>query len=93
VCVSGFGQHAVISRALHQLASGGQHVVKIPAVWRLVGSASRARANPDSQLGICAESRHLVGNTPAANLGPFPPDLATDWLADNSNHSKEGKDG
>jgi dienelactone hydrolase len=27
-------------------------------------------------------SRHSVGNVPAANLGPFPPILVADWLAD-----------
>src|SRR5580658_2619864 len=26
--------------------------------------------------------RHSVGNVPAANLGPFPPILVADWLAD-----------
>jgi dienelactone hydrolase len=33
------------------------------------------------QLVIYADSRHSVGNVPAANLGPFPPVLAADWLA------------
>jgi hypothetical protein len=32
------------------------------------------------QLVIYAESRHSVGNVPAANLGPFPPTLVADWL-------------
>lgn len=33
------------------------------------------------QLVIYQESRHSVGNVPAANLGPFPPTLLADWLA------------
>ena len=32
------------------------------------------------QLVIYADSRHSVGNVPAANLGPFPPGLVADWL-------------
>jgi hypothetical protein len=31
---------------------------------------------------VYQESRHSVGNVPAANLGPFPPILLADWLAD-----------
>jgi dienelactone hydrolase len=34
------------------------------------------------QLVVYQESRHSVGNVPAANLGPFPPILVADWLAD-----------
>ena len=33
------------------------------------------------QLVIYADSRHSVGNVPAANLGPFPATLVADWLA------------
>jgi len=32
------------------------------------------------QLVIYADSRHSVGNVPAANLGPFPSGLVADWL-------------
>jgi dienelactone hydrolase len=32
------------------------------------------------QLVTYADSRHSVGNVPAANLGPFPPALVADWL-------------
>jgi len=32
------------------------------------------------QLVIYQESRHSVGNVPAANLGPFPPTLLADWM-------------
>jgi dienelactone hydrolase len=32
------------------------------------------------QLVVYADSRHSVGNVPAANLGPFPPVLLADWL-------------
>ena len=34
------------------------------------------------QLVIYADSRHSVGNVPAANLGPFPTIMIADWLAD-----------
>ncbi|HUK59102.1 MAG TPA: alpha/beta hydrolase [Stellaceae bacterium] len=33
------------------------------------------------QLVVYQDSRHSVGNVPAANLGPFPPVLLADWLA------------
>jgi alpha-beta hydrolase superfamily lysophospholipase len=32
------------------------------------------------QLVVYADSRHSVGNVPAANFGPFPPVLVADWL-------------
>ena len=31
---------------------------------------------------VYQDSRHSVGNVPAANLGPFPPILVADWMAD-----------
>jgi len=31
---------------------------------------------------VYQESRHCAGNMPATNLGPFPPILVADWLAD-----------
>ncbi len=34
------------------------------------------------QMVVYQESRHSVGNVPAANLGPFPAILVADWLAD-----------
>ena len=34
------------------------------------------------QMVVYQELRHSVGNVPAANLGPFPPILLADWLAD-----------
>lgn len=33
------------------------------------------------RLVVYQESRHSVGNVPAANLGPFPPTLVADWMA------------
>ena len=36
--------------------------------------------NGPKQMVVYQESRHSVGNVPAANLGPFPPILAADWL-------------
>lgn len=34
------------------------------------------------QFVVYQDSRHSVGNVPAANLGPFPPMLVADWLAE-----------
>ncbi len=34
------------------------------------------------QMVVYQESRHSVGNVPAANLGPFPGTLVADWLID-----------
>ena len=34
------------------------------------------------RMVVYQDSRHSVGNVPAANLGPFPPVLVADWLAD-----------
>ena len=34
------------------------------------------------QMVVYQESRHSVGNVPAANLGPFPPILVADWVAE-----------
>jgi dienelactone hydrolase len=42
---------------------------------RMIGTMNGAR-----QLVVYADSRHSVGNVPAANLGPFPPILLADWL-------------
>jgi dienelactone hydrolase len=33
------------------------------------------------RLVVYQDSRHSVGNVPAANLGPFPPVLMADWMA------------
>jgi dienelactone hydrolase len=33
------------------------------------------------RLVVYQDSRHSVGNVPAANLGPFPPTLIADWMA------------
>jgi alpha-beta hydrolase superfamily lysophospholipase len=44
----------------------------------------RAMTGP-RRLVIYADSRHSVGNVPAANLGPFPPTLIADWLVDRLN--------
>ena len=34
------------------------------------------------QMVVYQDSRHSVGNVPAANLGPFPPILVADWMAE-----------
>jgi hypothetical protein len=31
---------------------------------------------------VYQDSRHSVGNVPAAHLGPFPSVLVADWMAD-----------
>jgi dienelactone hydrolase len=41
----------------------------------------RALRGP-KRLVIYQDSRHSVGNVPAANLGPFPPVMVADWIAD-----------
>ena len=33
------------------------------------------------RLVVYQDSRHSVGNVPAANLGPFPPTLIADWMS------------
>src|SRR5262245_25320867 len=38
--------------------------------------------NGPKQMVVYQESRHSVGNVASANLGPFPPILVADWLAD-----------
>jgi dienelactone hydrolase len=40
----------------------------------------RALGGP-RRLVVYQDSRHSVGNVPAANLGPFPPILMADWMA------------
>jgi dienelactone hydrolase len=40
----------------------------------------RALAGP-KRLVVYQDSRHSVGNVPAANLGPYPPALMADWMA------------
>ncbi|PYM15787.1 MAG: hypothetical protein DMD81_14045 [Candidatus Rokuibacteriota bacterium] len=35
------------------------------------------------RLVVYQDSRYSVGNVPAANLGPFPPVLAADWMIDS----------
>jgi dipeptidyl aminopeptidase/acylaminoacyl peptidase len=40
----------------------------------------RALGGP-KRLVVYQDSRHSVGNVPAANLGPFPATLAADWMA------------
>ena len=44
----------------------------------------RAMSGP-RQLIVYADSRHSVGNVPAANLGPFPSTLLADWLVTRLN--------
>jgi dipeptidyl aminopeptidase/acylaminoacyl peptidase len=44
----------------------------------------RALAGP-KRLVVYQDSRHSVGNVPAANLGPYPPVLMADWMATTLN--------
>jgi dienelactone hydrolase len=41
-----------------------------------------AALNGPKQMVVYQDSRHSVGNVPSANLGPFPPVLVADWMAD-----------
>jgi dienelactone hydrolase len=41
-----------------------------------------AALNGPKLLVVYQDSRHAVGNVPAANLGPFPPILVADWITD-----------
>jgi dienelactone hydrolase len=41
-----------------------------------------AALNGPKQMVVYQDSRHSVGNVPSANLGPFPPILVADWMAD-----------
>lgn len=34
------------------------------------------------RMVVYQDSRHSVGNVPAANLGPFPPGMVADWMAE-----------
>lgn len=48
----------------------------------LVHTEALMRALPGpKRLVVYQDSRHSVGNVPAANLGPFPPILMADWMA------------
>ena len=41
-----------------------------------------AALNGPKQMVVYQDSRHSVGDVPSANLGPFPPVLVADWMAD-----------
>jgi hypothetical protein len=51
-----------------------------------IGHSERlvAAVKGPKRMVVYQESRHSVGNVAAANLGPFPPILVADWLADRA---------
>ena len=64
-------------RALSVRRRRGEELSPIEHSERLVKTLKGPK-----QMVVYQESRHSVGNVPAANLGPFPPILVADWLAD-----------
>ncbi len=70
--------HAEKIRAPY-LCIAGERDELCPVQWadRLMAALPGAK-----QLVIYQESRHAVGNVPATNLGPNPPILAADWMAE-----------
>jgi cephalosporin-C deacetylase-like acetyl esterase len=59
------------------LAGEAEELSPLVHTERLMGTLGGPR-----RLVVYQDSRHSVGNVPAANLGPFPPVLAADWMAD-----------
>jgi len=57
------------------LAGEADELCPLAYTEKMIASMSGPR-----QLVIYADSRHSVGNVPAANLGPFPQSLMADWL-------------
>jgi dienelactone hydrolase len=68
--------HAEKIRAPYLVVAGeAEELSPLEYTERMIATMSGPR-----QLVIYADSRHSVGNVPAANLGPFPPILVADWL-------------
>jgi fermentation-respiration switch protein FrsA (DUF1100 family) len=61
------------------LCVAGERDELCPLVWaeRLLNALRGPK-----QLVVYQESRHAVGNVPAALLGPNPPSLVADWMLD-----------
>ena len=73
IAIPGMDSFKEISVALY----GDRFLSPIAHSERLIRSVKGPR-----QMVVYEGSRHSVGNVPAANLGPFPPILVADWLAD-----------
>jgi dienelactone hydrolase len=70
--------HAEKIRAAYLCVAGeAEELSPLEHSERLVKAVKGAK-----RMVVYQESRHSVGNVPAANLGPFPPVLVADWLAD-----------
>jgi dienelactone hydrolase len=68
--------HAEKIRAPYLVVAGeADELSPLEFTERMVGTMKGPR-----QLVIYADSRHSVGNVPAANLGPSPTTLVADWL-------------
>jgi dienelactone hydrolase len=64
-----------IAKPYMVLAGEADELSPLEFTERMIGRMKAPR-----NLVIYAESRHSVGNVPAANLGPFPPILMADWM-------------
>jgi alpha-beta hydrolase superfamily lysophospholipase len=71
------GHVAKIRKPYLVVAGEADELSPLEHTERMVHAMSAPR-----QLVVYADSRHSVGNVPAANLGPFPPILVADWLSD-----------
>ena len=69
------GQVEKIRKPYLVVAGEADELSPLEHTERMVHAMSAPR-----QLVVYADSRHSVGNVPAANLGPFPPILVADWL-------------
>ena len=64
-----------------QLLSAVGAAVPIPAVGSAIHTERLLQTlQCPKQLGVYQDSRHSVGNVPAANLGPTPAQLVADWM-------------
>ena len=61
---------------------GSRGTVNIMTLPAIPLAQFRDQLKGPKQMVVYQESRHSVGNVPSANLGPFPPILVADWLAD-----------
>src|SRR5262249_12426991 len=70
--------HAEKTRAPYPVAAGGwEELGRVEHSDRLTNTVKGPK-----QMVVYQEPRHSVGTAPSANLGPFPPILVADWLAD-----------
>jgi dipeptidyl aminopeptidase/acylaminoacyl peptidase len=62
------------------IAGESDELSPLPHVERMIGTLKAPKL-----LVVYQDSRHSVGGVPAANLGPAPNTLLTDWMADRLN--------